>query len=480
MQRFRVCDNEVFQVDGRQFLFLVDENAIFQLSPQLKKILDRGAHEAEVSRDELLGALNETRDNKEELLRSLLQCRIIAPANEKASESVPEKNYEVRMPIKTLVLQVTEDCNLGCLYCYHSHGESRTGTGSKMTLETARESVDFLLDHSGDLEEVVLVFFGGEPLLNFDVISSTIPYARRRASQENKKISFAMTTNGTRLSPEIVDFIGENQIGVTVSMDGFQEVHDLHRRFPNGAPSHGAVLPNVLRLLQSSQPKPVVARATVAGDPRHVPQALDYLLDLGFAEAGFAPVTTVDPSFQLDSDGMQALLESFRILSRRFLETARTDGFLGFTNLIDLLVVLNEGEVKNYPCGAGLGLFSVDAQGRLYLCQRLTGNEKCLMGDISDGLKDDRVAAFRRESEIARKAECRDCWVRTICAGGCYHEALVREGSLTRPNLHYCEWIKEWMKIGLEVYGALSLTCPEYLEKLSALRGHSTIFSQII
>ncbi|MCP4693232.1 MAG: SPASM domain-containing protein, partial [Desulfobacterales bacterium] len=208
--------------------------------------------------------------------------------------------------------------------------------------------------------------------------------------------------------------------------------------------------------------------------------ALDHLLDMGFSEAGFAPVTTRDPAFQLDPGKMDRLLGEFTALSDRFLAAALEDRFFGFTNLIDLLVVLHEGEVKTHPRGAGLGLFSADADGGLYLCQRLTGHGASRMGDLFAGLDEEKIKQFRESAGISARDGCGRCWARTICAGGCYHEALVRQGDLLKPNLHYCDWIMRWIETGLNVYGRLITDRPEYLDKLSALRGHAVLFNQIM
>jgi uncharacterized protein len=134
------------------------------------------------------------------------------------------------------------------------------------------------------------------------------------------------------------------------------------------------------------------------------------------------------------------------------------------------LFSLHEGEIKSYPCGAGLGLFSVDPEGDLYLCQRLTGEEPFFMGDIFKGFNAAKVSTFRERAFINQKETCTRCWVRNICAGGCYHEALVREGDMMKANLHYCQWIKNWIKTGIEVYGQLAADCPEFLDRLFRLR----------
>ena len=221
-----------------------------------------------------------------------------------------------------------------------------------------------------------------------------------------------------------------------------------------------------------SNAKPAVARVTLVEDPGRVPQILDHLLGLGFAEVGFAPVTTGHPDYQLSNHDMDILLGEFQHLSQKFLSAAKERRFYGFSNIIDMLVSLHQGEVMNYPCGAGLGLFSIDPQGQLYLCQRFTGQDEFCMGDIFKGFNLENLETFRDQAEISNKADCRRCWVRTICTGGCYHEACVREGSHLKPNLHYCEWIKQWSEIGLDTYCRLAAADPAYLEMLCMSRGH--------
>jgi uncharacterized protein len=375
---------------------------------------------------------------------------------------------EATIPLKTLVLHVTEACNLSCVYCYRKDFAKQ----NKMTTRIAQKAVDFLFEHCGGLEEVVIVFFGGEPLLNFNVISFTVKYAQSKALENKKKVSFALTTNATLLTERVVAFLHENSVSVTVSMDGLKHVHDSFRCFPDGSPSYDVILSGTKKLISTAHKKPVVARVTVAKDPKNVPETLKHLLNLGFAEAGFAPVTTHDPVYQLNNENMDLLLDRFRFLAEEFFQTSLKDRFFGFTNLIDLLVALHQGEVKNYPCGAGLGLFSVSPDGKLYICQRFTGDDCLCMGDLFNGFDMRAIKIFREQAELSQKKACKTCHARVICAGGCYHEALIRENDLKKPNLHYCKWIQGWIDTGLEVYAKLILTNPDYPEKLCLLRGH--------
>jgi uncharacterized protein len=469
MVKVRVAENKLIRVEGKEYLFLAADKAIFEVDPATRKLLEEWSPKAEFSLEELTGALpGSSEEEKEEASRDLLKCRAVVPVDGPV-HGMRGVQASRPVPLKTLVLHVTDACNLSCAYCY----EKKPGQKTKdpMDLPVARRAVDFLFEHSGNFEEVVLVFFGGEPLLNMRTIRAVTAHAARLGEERGKRVNFALTTNGTLLTEETIDLLEERNIGVTVSLDGFEEAQDRYRRFADGSPSYRVILPRVRRLLDKARKRPVVARVTLVKGPGDLSATLDHLLGLGFVEAGFSPVTTGHPDFQLKDGQMDQLLDQFRHLADRFLDAVRERRFFGFSNIIDLLVSLHQGEVMNYPCGAGLGLFSVDPQGRLYLCQRFTGQDEFCMGDIFQGFDEGKLAKFREEAQICNKEECRACWARTLCTGGCYHEACVREGSHLKPNYHYCEWIRRWTELGLETYCRVAAGWPEYLEMLCMSRG---------
>lgn len=479
MQKYKIAENRMFQTGGHDFIFLAADNTIFEMDDRVKDILTQDSLPGEFTREDLFSGLNFPGQDQKNYFADLVQTRALIPL--KTDSPQPAINFEtLSIQLQTLVLHVTDACNLGCHYCYYCNDQESQFHKAIMSPEVATRAVDFLMEHSGGLKDVIIVFFGGEPLLNFDLITEIVAYARERGREKGINVDFSLTTNATLLNDKTIGFLMENHIGVTISIDGFETAHDRFRRFPNGSPSYRAILPGLKKLLANRGGKPVVARVTVAGDAKNVPEILDHLLSLGFSEAGFAPVTTRDAAYQLNKEEMDQLLEHFKSLSEKFISHARQDRFYGFTNLVDNLVVLHEGERKDYPCGAGMGLFSVDPEGRLYLCQRLTGDASSHMGDIFTGFNKSALAEFRGKAIIDEKKECAQCWVRKICAGGCYHEALTREGSLVKPNLHYCQWIKDWVQQGLDVYGKLTTQCPQYMDKLSMLRGHEPLFSRSI
>jgi len=472
MIKYIVSQHKLFAINGRAFLFLPNENAIFEADRETRELLDQLSGKKGLTEKAIMAHLKIPDEEKEQLFQELISQKILLAADKKIPDHQRFEVEPIILPVNTLVLHVTDACNLGCLYCYHSSSKKANQRKRTMTVEVAEQAIDFLYDQAKDLPEVGLVFFGGEPILNFKLISKAVQHALEKSETTGKKISLTLTTNGTLLSEEVISFLHNHQIGVTVSIDGLEIIHNKYRPFPDGSPSYRTILKNIENLFRIYNGVPVPARVTVAGSSENIPDTLDHLLNLGFAEVGFAPVTTDDIASQLNNQEMDQMLKQFQILSQQFLEAALDDRLLGFSNLIDLLLVLHEGEVKNYPCGAGLGLFSVDPDGDLFLCQRLTGEEAFLMGDIFSGLSTAKVNAFRKRAAITQKETCIHCWVRNICAGGCYHEALVREGDIMKPNLHYCQWIKEWVATGIEVYGQLAAIRPEFLDRLSLLRAN--------
>jgi uncharacterized protein len=483
MEQFSIAEHKMFHVDGHDFIFLTKENAIFEVEHHLRRILDWCSPNQVLTRQEFLSHVGGSPEEKRELLTGLVKSQVLVPLTPGAcaGREASTTRRSCPIPLQTLILQVTDACNLACSYCYYAGGNAAAKHKQRqwMAPAIAERGIDFLLEHSTGLKKLVVVFFGGEPLLNYKLITSSVAYARSRAAAAEKHVDFALTTNGTLLEDDVVRYLLAQEIGVTVSVDGFEEVHDKHRRFSNGDPSYRVILPGLKRLLDGASRRPAVARVTLAGDPRHVPKILDHLLGLGFVEVGFSPVTSNDSAHQMDVEQMDHLLAQFERLSARFVEAARNEEFLGFSNLIDLLVVLHQSEVKNYPCGAGLGLFSMDTAGRLYVCQRFTGEELFCMGDVFEGFDYGRLEGFRREAEIGQKPACRNCWARATCAGGCYYEGWIREGSPFTANFHSCEWIKRWVELGLRVYGQIYLANPAYLDKLAMLRGHASIFNQL-
>jgi uncharacterized protein len=472
MRLLRRGEFHAFEAAGARYLYLVPSAAIFRLegaSQAVLDVLEGGDTEpsALASRLSERFPLATVRDAVDDLLNA----RAVRLVDMPVAPPRPEPPRR-RIPLTTLVLNVTSKCNLACTYCYE-YGEDRiVESGRKprfMNEETARQSVDFMFAESGDSPLVHLTFFGGETLLNFKVLRTALAYATERAASLGKKVDCSLTTNATLLREEVIDWIVANDVGVTVSMDGGRQQQDQFRVFSNGMGSYDVVLPNVRLLLERHRRRPVGARVTLTRQNLDVAGIYRHLRDeLGFWEVGFAPVTTSwQRDYAIQEDGFHAMLEQFQTLAREWLDFALDGRHHGFSNVRDTVEEIHKGMSKAYPCGAGLGLMGVATDGDVALCHRFAGSDSHKLGSVFDGIDHARQDEYLTKHHIANKTDCSTCWARPICAGGCYHEAHTRYGSTERPNLHYCEWIRTWTHTCLEVYGTLAERKPEFLAQLA-------------
>jgi uncharacterized protein len=457
-----------FEGGGARFLYLVPSGGVFQMdeaSDRILSLIEAGPRTmAELLRDSGL-----SRPAVRETVGELLGARAVR-LNDTPPETISKQLPPEGFPLSTLVLNVTNQCNLSCTYCYE-YGEDKivdTENGKQakfMSAETACASVDFLIRQSGPQRRVYLTFFGGETLLNFPVVRSTVEYARRRAAEAGKEIEFSLTTNATLLGEEIIAFLAKNRIGVTISIDGPREMQDQFRVFSNGKGSYDTVAPKIAELLRRHKTRPIGARVTLTAQTLDVRRIYRHLHDeIGFYEVGFAPVTT-SPNrlYSIGGSGFDAMLEQFRALAREYLEYGLAGKRHGFSNVRDTLEEIHKGFSKAYPCGAGLGLMGVSTEGDVALCHRFAGSEAHKIGTVREGVRHHDQARFFDTHHVSEKTDCGRCWARPLCAGGCYHEAHVRYQSTTHANLHYCEWIRGWTHTCLEIYGALAAGNPAHL-----------------
>jgi uncharacterized protein len=470
MSAYRQGEFHAFEGGGQNYLYLVPSAAIFALEDLSSAVLEL-LKDRELTREQIIDELlarGYASSSIEETLDELHQAHAIALGEgfvEPRLES-PQQPF----PLQTIVMNVTNQCNLSCSYCYE-YGEDRIATPEGktkfMSEETARSTVEFLLNQSPGRRMVHLTFFGGETLLNFKVVKSTIEYARTRAAEMGKYIDFSMTTNATMLTSEIISFLAENNVGVTVSIDGPKESNDRFRVFHNGKGSYDVIAPKIKELVKVHRSRPIGARVTLTAQVVDVKKIFRHLTEeMGFDEVGFAPVTTSPVRlYAIGNRGLDHVLDQFTELAGEYLEYALEGKHHGFSNVNDTLQELHQGVSKAYPCGAGLGLLGVAPSGDIGLCHRFVDSPAGKLGHIDTGIDRDAQAEHLNRAHINTKYDCHTCWARPVCSGGCYHEAYVRYGDTSHANLHYCDWIRGWTDVCLGIYGEIAARNPKYLER---------------
>ncbi len=467
MTAYRLAEYHPFQGAGHNYLYLVPSGAIFELTPLSSAILEL-LQGAEQPRETLLGALAARGFAPAESAEAVDELHLTRAISNGLEPPDPPQPAPSPFPLQTVVLNVTNQCNLSCKYCYE-FGEDRVATPEGkpkfMDEETARASIDLLLEQSPGRRSVHVTFFGGETLMNFPLVKKIVAYAREKAREAGKYVDFSLTTNGTLLRPEIIEYLAENQVGVTISLDGPRELNDSLRVFKSGQGSYDIIEPKVRELLKRHTTRPIAARVTLTSQVVDVLKIYRHLKhDLGFHEVGFAPVTTSPVRlYAIGTNGLDSILRQFTELAQEYLEHALRGQHHGFSNVSDTIGELHAGISKAHPCGASLGLVGVGPSGDIAPCHRFVDSDTHKLGHISTGIDREKQADFLRRGHISAKPECHTCWARPVCSGGCYHEAYVRYGDTGHANLHYCDWIRGWTDVCLGLYGEIAARNPSFL-----------------
>ncbi|WP_018634150.1 quinohemoprotein amine dehydrogenase maturation protein [Neomegalonema perideroedes] len=394
-------------------------------------------------------------------LRSFLDLDILRDAD---APEIPRPIVKVEeIPLSTIVLNVNTGCNLACTYCY-KEDLTTPAKGEKMAFETARASFELLLKQAKDRDRVNVVFFGGEPLSNYPLIRQMVEYAEPRAAELGKIVDFSLTTNATLLNAQMIDWLNAHRFALTVSMDGPKALHDVNRRTVGGKGTYDLVARNVKLLLERYRARPVGVRVTLTRGVTDVIGIHDHLKnDLGFAEVGFGPATSGPVSvFNLDEAGLKQAFEDMKTLGRRYVEAACRGENIGFSNMHQLLTDIAQGTKKAVPCGAGLGMLAVDKKGDLHLCHRFVGSEQPTYGNVETGIEIPKLAAFIEGAQDRSQFGCKTCRIRSICAGGCYHESYARQGDPFAPVYHYCDLMRDWVDFGVESYVRIMRSNPGF------------------
>jgi len=477
--RYEATVHRLFAAGDERFVYAASSASILALDEESEAVLTRFA-----SGEDLDTWLEEEGSTSSlETFEELVSTGLLKPSGEvpPAAPELPPMPY----PLATLVLNVTNKCNLACTYCYE-FGEDRlttaadtAGRASRMSPETARQSIDLLFEEARGQAGVTITFFGGETLLNFDTIREAVQHAEQRAQETGKRVDFALTTNATLLDDTVIDFLVAHRFGVNISIDGAAGDQDRHRVFHSGRGSYEQIAPRIKKLLadnRASNGRSIGARVTLTSGAAPVPETFRHLTEeLGFDHVGFAPVTSAkDRDYALGGDGMGKVLSEFTALADDYVAAALAGRRHGFSNLDDLLRELHQGANKAHPCGAGLGLVGVSTEGELGLCHRFVESGEHAIGDIQSGIDQERREKFLADGHISTKVACHDCFARPHCSGGCYHEAYVRYGDASQPNLHYCEWIRAWTELGLACYGRIAAGNPAFLARFDGVPAPET------
>ncbi len=358
-------------------------------------------------------------------------------------------------PVRSLSLAIAQTCNLACTYCY-AQGGSFGRAERQMTPPVAFAAVDLLFADAAEGDSVNLAFLGGEPLTNRGLLRQCADRAATLGAKRGVHVRYAVTTNGTLLTPDDAEYFERHGFAVTVSIDGRGEAHDRLRPFKDGRGSYARVLDRVAPLLSMQRRMQVSARVTVTPSNLGLRETLDTLLGIGFHSAGFSPLLAAPAG----TGGMAAadldrMLEEMIACGEEFERRVARGERYAFQNMASAMEEIHRGTHRPYPCGAGGSYFGVSAGGDLAACHRFVEDPRAAMGDVWRGVNRPRQRVWLAERHVHRQEPCRSCWARYLCGGGCHHEVLHR-GRVA------CDYIRGWLHYCLQAYVRLIDSRPDY------------------
>ncbi|MBR3791161.1 MAG: thioether cross-link-forming SCIFF peptide maturase [Clostridia bacterium] len=370
---------------------------------------------------------------------------------ERQNKLFTKDNYEELTPklnknscvIKALCLHIAHTCNLNCSYCFASQGKYQ-GDRALMSFETGKRALDFLIENSGTRHNLEVDFFGGEPLMNWQVVKDLVKYARSIEKEHNKNFRFTLTTNGVLIDDDVIDFCNKEMDNVVLSLDGRKEVHDKFRVNYEGKGSYDTIVPKFQEFVKRRGDKSYYMRGTFTHHNTDFTNDIFHMADLGFTELSMEPVvcSPKDPSALTDED-LPVLFEQYEILAKEMIKRKKNgNGFTFYHYMIDL---------KNGPCiykrvsgcGSGTEYMAVTPWGDLYPCHQFVGDEKYKLGDIYNGVTNTEVQNEFKKCNAYSRPDCRDCWAKLYCAGGCAANSYHATGSVSGIYEYGCELFKK-------------------------------------
>ena len=395
----------------------VVDDLVYDMIPEIEKDIEAGLSDDEIAVKEG-GSLMDT-DRKEAVSEILSLKNSGMLFSEDVYESAVDKFMERETVVKAMCLHIAHACNLGCKYCFAGKGEY-CGPAALMSYQVGKDALDYLVKNSGNRHNLEVDFFGGEPLMNWDVVKDLVAYGRSIEKEHNKRFRFTLTTNGTLLNDDILEFANKEMSNLVLSIDGRKEVHDNMRPFRDGRSSYDEILPKYKKAAESRNQMNYYVRGTYTHFNTDFAADVLHLADEGFEQISVEPVVAQpEEPYALTEEDIPVLLEQYDILADEMLKRRKEGrGFNFFHFMIDL-----EGGPCVYKrlsgCGAGCEYVSVTPWGDIYPCHQFVGQEDYKLGSIYDGIQKKDLQKKFHDCNVYSKPDCSNCFARYYCSGGC-------------------------------------------------------------
>jgi uncharacterized protein len=350
------------------------------------------------------------------------------------------KDFKQRSTVvKALCLHIAHDCNLACKYCFAEEGEYK-GHRELMSYEVGKQALDFLIANSGNRRNLEVDFFGGEPLMNWQVVKDLVRYGREQEVLHNKKFRFTLTTNGVLLNDEVMEFVNREMSNVVLSIDGRKEVNDRMRPTRNGKGSYDMILPKFQRLAESRNQTNYYVRGTFTHNNPDFSEDVKHLVDLGFKQISVEPVVAKpEEPYAITEEDLPVLFEEYDKLSKLILDYKKEGKDFNFFHF---MIDLTGGPCvakRLSGCGSGTEYLAVTPWGDLYPCHQFVGNTEYLMGNVFDGIVNPQLREEFKQCNVYSKEKCRNCFAKFYCSGGCAANSYQFHGNINDAYDIGCE-----------------------------------------
>ena len=368
----------------------------------------------------------------------------------------PFAKMMTQAPVKAMCLNVAHDCNLRCEYCFAAKGDFGRGR-MLMPFEIGKKAIDFLIKNSGTRHNLELDFFGGEPLMNFDVVKKVVEYARSIEKQHNKKFRFTITTNGLLLTDDKIDFINKEMSNVVLSLDGRKEVNDKLRITPNGKGCYDYIVPQYQKLVATREGKDYYARGTFTKHNLDFTKDVMHMVDLGFDQVSVEPVVSdVKLSYSIKEEDLPRVFEEYENLANEIIRSKKEGKNFNFFHF---MLDLEQGPcaIKRLRgCGCGNEYIAVTPEGDIFPCHQFVGDDKWKMGNLNDETFDIEMKKNFAQSNVYTKQDCKNCWAKFYCSGGCNANSWQYEGDILKSHKISCDLEKKRLECAIMIKAALA------------------------
>lgn len=435
----------LFELDNKKFAVDVNSGIIHELDDVAYDLLNTDYYKGKANLENLLKKYPQKDiDEAEAELKELEDQGVLYSKD----NNIVSK---IKPTLKAMCLNVAHDCNLTCQYCFASQGDYKAKR-SLMSVETGKKALDFLLQNSGARKNLEVDFFGGEPLMNFDVVRELVQYGREEEIKHGKNFRFTITTNAVLLDEEKMAFINRHFDNIVLSLDGRKTVNDKIRKTLSGKGSYDLIIPKMKQAVESRKDKSYFIRGTFTGENLDFAKDVAHMRDIGFTKLSMEPVVT-DPGnpLEIKASDLETVKKEYENLYYLYKESMGTEKDFNFFHF--------EMDLENGPCvykrisgcGAGNEYIAITPEGHIYPCHQFVGDTDFILGDLETGILRKDIQDVFYSSNVMEKEDCKECWAKYFCSGGCHANAYNFNKDFLKPYTIGCEMEKKRIECAIRL-----------------------------